>query len=454
MTPVITETPPAGHAPAGPATAGSVGWDAWGMIVILTLAYTVSFIDRQVLNLLVEPLKLAFDLSDTRLSLLQGLSFTLAYVVCSPLMGRLADTSNRRNILVGGVALWSLATALCGLSRSYWQLFAARTGVGAAEASLTPAAWSIIADRFPAHLMPRALSIFMMGPYLGGGLALIFGGLLLEYAEGRSFAFLAPWQFVFLAVAVPGLLIAAALMLFVREPVRKLTAGEDENTAMPLAEVGRRFKANGRFYFCFYGGMSGIVITLYAFPAWMPAVLMRQFGAEAATVGVQYGALVLIGGSAGVLTGPLVARWLEKRGRLDALMIVPLISAAAVAVLSALLWWAGSYGAALALGGLASFAYSLPMAGASAALQIVTPNRMRGMASALYVFIISVVGLGTAPTIVALITDRIFADESMVGHALGVTCAVSAVIGFVLLWLAQKEYARLISDQGLVGDQG
>ena len=424
-----------------------VGWGAWGMIVILTLAYTVSFIDRQVLNLLVEPLKLAFDLSDTRLSLLQGLSFTLAYVLFSPLMGRLADTSNRRNILVGGVLLWSVATALCGLSRSYWQLFTARTGVGAAEASLTPAAWSIIADRFPAHLMPRALSIFMMGPYLGGGLALIFGGLLLEFAEGRDLSFLAPWQFVFLAVAIPGLLIGGAIMLFVREPVRKLTEGESEGDTMPLAEVWRRFRVNGRFYFCFYGGMSGIVITLYAFPAWMPAVLMRQFGADASTVGVQYGALVLIGGSLGVLTGPLVARWLEKRGRRDGLMLVTLISAAATAVLSALLWWAGSYGAALAIGGIASFAYSLPMAGASAALQLVTPNRMRGMASALYVFIVSVVGLGTAPTIVALITDQIFADESMVGYALGVTCSVSAIIGLALLREAQKAYLRLLPDQ-------
>ncbi|RVQ68679.1 MFS transporter [Croceicoccus ponticola] len=420
------------------------GWGAWGMVVILTLAYTLSFIDRQVLNLLVEPLKAEFDLSDTRLSLLQGAAFTIAYIAFSPILGRMADTSNRRNLLIGGVLLWSLATALCGLARSYWQLFAARFGVGAAEASLTPAAWSLIADRFPPHMMPRALSVLLMGPYLGGGLAMIFGGILLEYAAGRDFGILAPWQFVFIAVAVPGMVVAALLAFFVREPMRKLGLGEVSGDTMPLSEVGRRFRRNWRFYFNFYAGMGGLVITLYAFPAWLPAMLMRQFGADASVVGIQYGSLVLIGGSAGVLTGPLLTGWLERRGRRDALLIVPLLSAVLVAVLATSLAFAPSYTVALAIGGIASFCYSLPMAGASAALQIVTPNRMRGMASAVYVFAVSVIGLGTAPTIVALITDHVFHDEGMVGVSLALTSAVSALVGLVLLANARKAYVELL----------
>lgn len=261
------------------------GWGAWAMVVVLTLAYTVSFIDRQVLNLLVEPLKAEFDLSDTRLSLLQGLAFTSAYIVFSPIFGRMADTSNRRNIVLGGVAVWSIFTALCGLARNYWQMFGARVGVGAAEASLTPAAWSMIADRFPPHLMPRAMSILLMGPYIGGGLALIFGGLLLEFAETNRFGSLEAWQVVFIAAAVPGILICAILLL-VPEPARSTDAGGAAEVAMPLAEVWRGFSARGKFYFNFYAGMSGIVIALYAFPAWMPAVLMRKFGAEAASVGL------------------------------------------------------------------------------------------------------------------------------------------------------------------------
>ncbi len=421
----------------------TVGWGAWGVVLILTLAYTLSFIDRQVLNLLVEPLKAEFSLSDTRLSLLQGLAFTVAYVAFSPLLGRMADTSNRRNLLIGGVVLWSIATALCGLARNYWQLFLARCGVGAAEASLTPAAWSIIADRFPPRLMPRAMSILLMGPYLGGGLAMIFGGILLKYAETHQFGSLDPWQFVFIAVAVPGALVTALLVFFVREPVRRAaTVGDATNDAMSVSEVGGRFRRDWRFYFNFYAGMSGLVITLYAFPAWLPAVLMRQFGAEAAVVGVQYGAFVLIGGSAGVLCGPVLAGFLERRGRRDALMVVPVVAAAIVAVLAASLAFAPSYSVALGIGGVISFFYSLPMAGASAALQIVTPNRMRGMASAVYVFVVSVIGLGAAPTIVALITDKVFRDEYMVGTSLAITSTVSAIIGLVLLNAARKAYAE------------
>lgn len=421
-----------------------VGWGAWGVVVILTLAYTLSFIDRQVLNLLVEPLKAEFDLSDTRLSLLQGLAFTVAYVAFSPVLGRMADTSNRRNLLIGGVVLWSIATGLCGLARNYTQLFLARFGVGAAEASLTPAAWSIIADRFPARLMPRAMSILLMGPYLGGGMAMIFGGLLLRYAETHQFGSLAPWQFVFIAVAVPGALVAALLLFFVREPIRKATLGAETNDAMPIAEVGRRFRHDWRFYFNFYAGMSGLVITLYAFPAWLPAVLMRQFGADASAIGLQYGAFVLVGGSAGVLCGPLLVGLLERSGRRDGLMIVPVLAAGIVAALAAALAFAPSYEVALGIGGVISFFYSLPMAGASAALQIVSPNRMRGMASAIYVFVVSVIGLGAAPTIVALITDHVFRDEGMVGTSLALTSAISALVGLVLLNQARKAYLERI----------
>ncbi|GGD44606.1 spinster family MFS transporter [Croceicoccus pelagius] len=421
------------------------GWGAWAMVVVLTLAYTVSFIDRQVLNLLVEPLKAEFDLSDTRLSLLQGLAFTSAYIVFSPIFGRMSDTSNRRNIVLGGVAVWSIFTALCGLARNYWQMFGARVGVGAAEASLTPAAWSMIADRFPPHLLPRAMSILLMGPYIGGGLALIFGGLLLEFAENNSFGSLDAWQVVFIAAAVPGVLICAILLL-IREPARSADKDGAEEAAMPLAEVWRGFRARGKFYFNFYAGMSGIVIALYAFPAWMPAVLMRKFGAEAASVGLHYGTLVLIGGSLGVLAGPTLGRLLEKKGLKGSLMVVPLIGASAIFLLSIGLALAGSYEAGLVFGGLASFAYSLPMAAASGALQIVTPNRMRGMASAIYVFIVSVIGLGAAPTIVALITDLVIGDEARVDQSLAITCAGAALVSLFLLVRARRAYIDLAAN--------
>lgn len=428
-----------------PAPAVRVGWRAWYIILVLTLAYTASFVDRQVLNLLVGPIKADYGLTDTRLSLLQGLAFTISYIIMSPIFGRLADTGNRRRILMFGVALWSVGTMFCGLARNYTELFLARLGVGGAEACLTPASWSIITDSFPASMLPRAFSIYMMGPYLGGGLALIFGGLLLEHVGGWDLsavpllAGLAPWQLVFIIVGLPGVVIA--LMLgFVREPAR---AGAAERESMDLRDVWRLFVEKRDFYLNFYLGMSCLVILLYAFPAWMPAVLMRQFGASPGEVGLAYGGLVLVTGSLGVLTGPLVARLLGRRLGGTQLMLVPVVSAGLLVLVCATMPLAATYGQALAVAAVASFLYSIPQALAASALQLATPNRMRGIASAVYVFAVSVIGLGAAPTIVALITDRVFQDEARVGSALALSCGTAALAALFFLFRARAALKRM-----------
>lgn len=422
---------------------------AWYLIFVLTLAYTVSFVDRQVLNLLIGPLKADFGISDTQLSLLQGLAFTLAYILLSPVFGRMADTGSRKAILLGGIGLWSLGTSLCGLARNYWQLFFARAAVGGAEASLTPAAWSIIADSFPTRMIPRAFSIFLMGPYIGGGLALIFGGLLLEAAEGWDLSAvpylgaLQPWQVVFLVAGLPGFLIML-MMLRIREPARKLAA-KDTAERMPFAQVWQTFVEHRDFYGNFYAGMALLVIVLYAFPAWMPAMLMRRFGASPAEVGVEYGVAVLITGSIGVLAGPVIAGRLQRAGRVDALMRVPFFAALALIPISLALAFAPSYGFAMVVATLASFAYSLPQALASSGLQMATPNRMRGISSSVYVFVASVMGLGAAPTIVALLTDHVFADERSVGLSLSVTCAGAAAVSAFFVGRALKGYRRILA---------
>jgi MFS family permease len=415
---------------------------------VLTLAYTISFIDRQVLNLLVEPIKAEYGLSDTRLSLLQGLAFTASYIVMSPIFGRLADTGNRRNILALGIALWSIGTLFCGLAKSYVQLFVARLSVGGAEACLTPAAWSIIPDSVPAPMVPRAFSIYFMGPYLGGGMALIFGGILLQSAETWDLAgvpilgSLAPWQLVFVAVSLPGLLLAL-MLVFVREPARQHEAGTAAAEPMSLKEVGAVFVERRGFYANFYLGMSALIITLYAFPAWIPTVLIRAYGASPGEVGVQYGILVLISGSVGVLSGP----WLAKAFRLDkdvqGLLLIPILAAALLVLVCLALPLAPSYRVALGIAGVAGMLYSLPQALGASALQLATPSRMRGIASAVYVFAVSVVGLGGAPTLVAVITDQLLGDEKRVGESLAITCGVAALLAIFFLWRSRRHYIRL-----------
>jgi MFS family permease len=382
---------------------------------------------------------------------LQGLAFTLSYIVMSPVFGRLADTGNRRNIMTFGILLWSVGTGFCGIAGSFAGLFLARLGVGGAEACLTPAAWSIISDSFSPRRIPRAFSIYMMGPYLGGGLALIFGGVLLQgVAKWDRFAWsvlasLAPWQMVFLLVGAPGLLIAV-MMRFVREPRRRELEPRARPERADLREVWQGFVERRGFYLPFYAGMALMVITLYGFPAWMPAMLMRQFGASPARVGMDYGVLVLVAGSLGVLSGPAIAAWLERRGHRDQLVLVPIACALLLVPVSGLLLVVNSYAAALAAATLAAYLYSLPQALASSALQLATPNRMRGLASAIYVFAVSVTGLGIAPTMIALITDHVFADDKMVGASLSISCMLAALMGGLLLLRCRAAYQRMTAE--------
>ncbi len=422
---------------------------AWYVLFLLTFAYTVAFIDRQVLNLLVEDIKRDLLLTDTQLSLLQGIAFMGSYIVFSPLFGRWADVANRRNILVAGIATWSVFSAACGLAENYWQLFLARVAVGAAEASLAPAAWSLIADYFNRERLPRAMSIYLMGPYIGGGLAMIAGGMVIGSMGGLRetlpmLAGLEPWQLTFVIIGLPGVILALVL-LTIREPMRGThNAAGTHDRKFSIREV-MAFLWQGRaFYVRFYLGMALIVIVLYALPAWIPAFLMRAHGANPTTVGLQYGVLVLIMGSAGVLSGPFVDRWLARRGHIDSSIRTAAIASIALTVFTAALpLMPGFYGALVAAAG-GTFFYSLPQAMSAAALQLATPNRMRGIVASLYLFVLSVIGLGAAPTVVALVTDRVFGDASKVGVSLAVVCATSAAGAALLLFSSLPHYRRAL----------
>ncbi|WP_157995057.1 MFS transporter [Peristeroidobacter soli] len=421
---------------------------AWYVLFLLTFAYTVAFIDRQVLNLLVEDIKRDLLLTDTQLSLLQGIAFMGSYIAFSPWFGRWADVGNRRNILVFGVGTWSIFSALCGLAENYWQLFLARAAVGAAEACLAPAAWSLIADYFNRERLPRAMSIYLMGPYIGGGLAMIAGGMVIgsmgtlrELAP--MLAHLQPWQLTFVMIGLPGVVLAMAL-LTIREPSRGAQTIGTRDRSFSIREVIEFLWQGRAFYVRFYLGMALIVIVLYALPAWMPSFLMRAHGADPTTVGLRYGVLVLIMGSAGVLSGPFVDRWLARRGHADSPIRVAAIACIGLVIFTAILPLMPGFSGALIAAAGGTFFFSLPQAMSATALQLATPNRMRGIVASLYLFVLSVIGLGAAPTVVAVVTDRVFGDPSKVGLSLAVVCAISAAGAAVLLFSALPHYRRAL----------
>ena len=221
-------------------------------VAILMLAYVLSFVDRQILNLLVEPIRRDLDITDTHMSLLMGFSFAVFYTICGVPIGRLADRKSRRGIIAIGVLVWSLMTALCGTAKTFWHFLVFRIGVGVGEAALSPSAYSLIADSFPPKLRGTAMSVYSMGIYIGSGLAFLLGGLVVKFASAQGdvelpvLGMVRPWQLIFLVLGAAGVLFAAVLLL-IREPSRK---GVGAGVEVPLSEVAGYIRQNRRTVLC------------------------------------------------------------------------------------------------------------------------------------------------------------------------------------------------------------
>ncbi|WP_375740047.1 spinster family MFS transporter [Pseudomonas boanensis] len=415
---------------------------AWTTVAILMVAYVLSFIDRQILNLLVEPIRRDLVISDTQMSLLMGLSFALFYTVCGIPLGRLADTRSRRGLIAIGVLFWSAATAACGMARLYWQFLLCRIGVGVGEAALSPAAYSLIADSFPQERRATAISVYSMGVYLGSGIAFLLGGLVIKFASAQGDVVLPllghvrPWQLIFLALGAAGLLFTL-LMLAVNEPKRR---GIGAGVAVPLAEVGRYLRSNRRTVLCHNFGFAGLSFAGYGSAAWIPTFFIRTHGWEAGQVGVVYGSLVAVFGCLGIVFGGRLADWMAKRGRRDANMRVGLIAATGALPLVVLFPLLNDATWTMVLMAPTVFCLSMPFGVAPAAIQEIMPNSMRGQASAIYLFIITLIGLGLGPTAVALFTDYVFDDDAALRYSLLIVTSVAVTSSVALLWAGLKPY--------------
>ncbi|MGI9295671.1 MAG: MFS transporter, partial [Pseudomonadales bacterium] len=240
---------------------------AWYVTLLMMVLYMFSFLDRTIIVLLVEPIKRDLHITDTQISLLYGFAFAIFYTFLGIPIARLADYKNRRTIIAFGVLIWSAMTALCGLARNFGHLFAARVGVGVGEAALSPAAYSLIADSFPEEKRAKAMSVYTMGLYLGVGLALVLGGLVIDFFEQAGTVTLPlvgelySWQLTFVAVGAPGLLFFL-LMMTVREPTRKGIAATND-APIPLRDAMGWFTTRWRFYLSFYAAMA--FLTMYSY---------------------------------------------------------------------------------------------------------------------------------------------------------------------------------------------
>lgn len=425
---------------------------SWYALLVLTLSYSLANIDRQLINLLLDPIKRSLLISDTQLSLVQGTAFISAYLLAAPCFGRLVDIRHRRNILLLGIAAWCAFTVLCGYADSYAEIFLARFGVGASEACVLPVGWSMISDYFSARRAPRALSVFMLGPQLGGGFSLMAGSLVIGFASDirshvSALGQAETWQIAFITVGSAGSLLIA-LLLAVREPRRSQMFKADADERHFTIREAAAFLWERR---AFYGrinigvGMLGTVVI--AMPAWLPAFLIRYHGLSAGMLGYRFGVLVLLFGTAGVLAGPWFAGLLSRRGCEDSALRVTTWSMVAFAGCAATFPLMPTAAGAMIFIAAAVFLYSVPTAILAAAIQVATPNRMRGFVASLYPFCAQLIGYGLGPTVVAMLTDKVFRDPRMVGYSLSVVCVGAALVAAWLFSGVSPAYRRMLEEE-------
>ncbi|WP_045764803.1 spinster family MFS transporter [Xanthomonas albilineans] len=418
---------------------------AWYVTVVLLLAYTLSFVDRQILGLLVQPIKRDLLLSDAQFSLVHGLAFAVFYTLIGVFLGRVADRRNRRNLIVLGIVVWIVATAAGAYVTSFFTLFMARVFVGVGEAALSPAAYSMLADYFPPQRRARAMSVYTSGVYIGSATAFIVGGLVIAATSKQSlvvFPLLGsfrPWQAAFLLVALPGLA-AITLMATVREPLRREQAVATPSARPDLAHL----RDNARIYIALFLANGVIAMVTFGITAWLPATFIRRWGWTPGEIGPAYGLIILTFGIAGMLFSGFLGDRLMVRGHRDVALRISLIGALLLSVSSGLFAFASGPWMALAAIALTTFLLGMPVALAPAILQAVTPNRLRGQVTSIYLLLVNLIGLGLGPYVVALGTDYVLVDERQVGLSLGVVCMGAALLGALCLWYAAAPYRALL----------
>lgn len=418
------------------------GGYAWFVVILLTFANMLSFLDRQILNLMVGPIRQDLGIGDTEMSLLMGFSFAIFYTVCGIPLAWSADRYSRKWLIAGGAAAWSAATAACGMANSYGHMLVARIGVAVGEASLSPASYSLITDYFPRQQRATAISVFAMGNYVGAGLAFLIGGYVIHWAHSFGpvvlplFGEVRPWQLVFLALGLFGVIFSFTLLL-IRDPERG-----PGHTRQPISATWVRLRSNSSTLLYHHFGFALIALAGYGSSAWLPSYFIRTQGWTEAQIGLTYGSAVAIFGILGIFTGGRLADRLVARGYVDGTLRVGVLAAVLAAPTTLLVMSVSGFVPTFIALAVAVFFFSMPTGCAAAALQEIVPGNMRAQATAVYLFIFNMVGLGLGPTAVAVVTDFVFADDMAVGRSLVWVCSSSLLLGAVLLYLGLAPYRR------------
>ena len=407
---------------------------AWGVLGLLAATAIVSYTDRQVLSLLVDPVRHDLEISDTQISLLLGTAFAVIYGIAGIPFGMLADRTSRRNLIFFAVLVWSAGTVACGYAQSFGQLFAARIVVGLGESVLSPAAISLISDYFPPSRRGMAVGCFLSGIAIGIGASILIGGGVLHLVEvgalaGTPLAALTPWRLVLLLIGAPGL-VWAFVILAIREPLRRTSrAAVGQDATAPVRPISLVVVAP------IYLVVAMASLVDNAVGAWAPSLLIRNFGRDPAQVGLQLGLLLTIAFGGGVLFGGWLSDRVGGQGRWMRKLAVCLVTS--LVIMPASLGLTSSHAGIVMIAVPLYFALSgiVTACGFSSILDA-TPNSRRGFAMAVSFFLNVAVGAGLGPTSVALVSAHVFGETAGLGPAIAFVQGFGYLLAAVAAFLA------------------
>ncbi|ODP37746.1 MFS transporter [Sphingomonas turrisvirgatae] len=417
----------------------------WALLLLL-LAYILSFIDRIILSILIRPVSADLALSDMQFALVGGVAFSLFYVTVGLPIGWLVDRVSRRVIVAIGIALWSLCTIASGLAPSFGWLFLARVGVGIGEAALSPAAYSLIADYFPPERRGRAVAIYTLGVSLGSSIAYLVGGALMSFAaetggiELPVLGELSPWRFVFAAVGLPGLLLAA-FTLTMREPPRR-SLGTAPDAPVRLLDF---LRANKQVSIAYILGYSFINLPFAGFLLWGPALFGRLHDMGPGQLALPLALIFLVPTTLGQWFGAAMTDRAQAAGRGDAAFRTGMWCALALVPVSIAMPLLGNAWAALAALAILVFLVCASVGHHAVVAAAVAPNRLRGVYVAIFFFVQNVLGQAVIALVTAFLTDRVFGAPSSIGLSMAIVGGVGAMAGFVTLALGRGALRRTVS---------
>ena len=392
---------------------------------VLVVVYTFNFIDRQILSILMEPIKADLGLSDTQLGLLTGFAFALFYATLGIPIARLADKGNRRNLIAGALTIWSAMTTMSGLAQNFWHLLIARIGVGIGEAGCSPPAHSIISDYYPAEKRATALGIYSLGIPVGILFGFLAGGWLNQFFG---------WRVAFFVVGVPGIILAILVKLSLREPIRGMSEGRADTAPHPTVKETFTFLWSKRSFrhLAFGGGLTAFVG--YGVVTWVPSFLIRSYGMQTGEVGTYLGLILGIPGGIGIVLGGWMA---DRYGSRDTRWYLWIVTVALLlgVPFSLGIYLTDSAGMALLFLCIPVLLGNFYQATTFSQTQGLVPLRMRAVAAAVLLFILNIIGLGAGPQAIGLLSD--FLEPSYGQESLRYSLLI---LSFVNVWAAYHYY--------------